>query len=188
MASVPQSWGTSFGHDPAELIDLFLFTNVFTFFFFTDVARVLGLKRVITGAGALMCVGAFLRSGVPFSGTLPSYVMIQAGTVFVGAARPFFQCTPPLLSATWFGSEERALSTATAINFNQVGIAAAFIVGGPMGQDYGGLVSYFSIISVLTLLVVIGAFLQATKRGRDRGRRCNDDVQCYSATSGRTPV
>ena len=188
MASVPQSWGTRFGHDPAELIDLFLFTNVFTFFFFTDVARVLGLKRVITGAGALMCVGAFLRSGVPFSGTLPSYEMIQAGTVFVGAARPFFQCTPPLLSATWFGSEERALSTATAINFNQVGIAAAYIVGGPMGQDYGGLVSYFSIISVFTLLVVIGAFLQATKRGRDRGRRCNDDAQCYSATSGRTPV
>ena len=112
----------------------------------------------------------------------------SSGTVFVGAARPFFQCTPPLLSATWFRSEERALSTATAINFNQMGIAAAFIVGGPMGQDYGGLVSYFSIISVFALLVVVGAFLQATKRGRDRGRRCNDDVQSYSATSGRTPV
>ena len=70
----------------------------------------------------------------------------------------------------------------------QVGIAAAYIVGRPMGQDYGGLVSYFSIISVFALLVVVGAFLQATKRGRDRGRRCNDDVQSYSATSGRTPV
>jgi FLVCR family feline leukemia virus subgroup C receptor-related protein len=38
----------------------------------------------------------------------------------VGAAQPFFQCTPPLLSATWFGTKERSLATAVAINFNQV--------------------------------------------------------------------
>ena len=47
----------------------------------------------------------------------PSQVL--AGTVLVGAAQPFFQCTPPLLSATWFGSDERALATSVALNFNQ---------------------------------------------------------------------
>ena len=48
---------------------------------------------------------------------VPSEVI---GTILVGAAQPFFQCSPPLLSATWFASSERALATATALNFNQV--------------------------------------------------------------------
>jgi hypothetical protein len=34
---------------------------------------------------------------------------LDIGTVLVGAAQPFFQCTPTLLSATWFGKDERAL-------------------------------------------------------------------------------
>lgn len=45
--------------------------------------------------------GCFLRSGVPLTGVLPPYDFEVAGTVLVGAAQPFFQCTPPLLSATW---------------------------------------------------------------------------------------
>jgi hypothetical protein len=34
---------------------------------------------------------------------MPPYVDEVVGTVLVGAAQPFFQCTPTLLSATWFG-------------------------------------------------------------------------------------
>ena len=119
------------GHDPAQLIDIFLFANVASCFLFTDVARKFGLRNCITWASSLMAVGCLLRSGVNYGG-LPPYAFEVAGTVAVGAAQPFFQCSPPLLSATWFGSRERALSTAVAINFNQVGIATAFIVGGAM--------------------------------------------------------
>jgi hypothetical protein len=60
---------------------------------------------------------------------LPKYTILTIGTVLVGFAQPFFQCTPPLLSAVWFASNERATSSAVALNFN-LGIAAALIVGG----------------------------------------------------------
>lgn len=71
------------------------------------------------------------------------------GTVLVGFAQPFFQCTPPMLSATWFGSKERALSTAVALNANQIGIATAFLVGGSMchGTDAASMMKYFGLIT-----------------------------------------
>jgi len=66
---------------------------------------------------------------------LPNYTILTIGTILVGFAQPFFQCTPPLLSAMWFASNERATSSAIALNFNQVGIAAALIVGGYMVDE-----------------------------------------------------
>merc|ERR1719410_1316746 len=72
---------------------------------------------------------------------LVSYYLLVTGTLMVGAAQPFFQCTPPLLSAHWFASDERATSSAIALNFNQVGIAMAFLVAGGMAggdEDDGG--------------------------------------------------
>jgi hypothetical protein len=75
---------------------------------------------VVTISSIVMACGCFIRSGLPWTVELPSYEWQVVGTVLVGAAQPMFQCTPPLLSATWFGPKERALSTAVAINFNQV--------------------------------------------------------------------
>ena len=99
---------------------MFLITNVLSCFLVTDITRTVGLRKAVVGAAGLMSAGCALRSGIPMYGELPPYDFEVAGTVLVGAAQPFFQCTPPLLSATWFGAEERALSTAIAINFNQV--------------------------------------------------------------------
>jgi len=78
----------------------------------------------------------------------------------VGAAQPFFQCTPPLLSAQWFASDERATSTAIALNFNQVGIATAFLVGGGMATSVHGLQKYFTLIAFLSTILTIGTFIQ----------------------------
>ena len=91
---------------------------------------------------------------------MPSYTEEVVGTVLVGAAQPFFQCTPTLLSSRWFGKDERALSTSIAINANQIGIAVAFLVGGLMGQTNEGLNGYFSLITLLSGIVTIGAFIQ----------------------------
>ena len=132
VAAAPETWVQTFGQDPATLIDIFLFTNVFFCFVEPAIVRRVGLRNCIVGAATVMTAGCALRSGLPLSGAVPSYGFVVAGTVLVGAAQPFFQCTPPLLSATWFGAEERATATATAINFNQVGIATAFLVGGAM--------------------------------------------------------
>eukprot|EP00435_Cladocopium_sp_Y103_P056463 s344_g19.t1 len=79
--------------------------------------------------------------------------------MLVAVAQPFFQCTPPLLSATWFAPDERALSTAVAINFNQVGIATAFLAGGAFGGSEAGLKDYFVIITIASTVVAAASLL-----------------------------
>lgn len=159
VAATPESWVKVFGQDPALLIDLFLFTNVFACFLEPYLIKAFGLRMPIVGAASLMAIGCALRSGIPFIGAvLPEYNAVVAGTLLVAVAQPFFQCTPPLLSATWFAPNERALATAVAINFNQVGIATAFLIGGAMGRTEDGLKEYFSLITVAALVVALGAF------------------------------
>mmetsp|Transcript_27850 Transcript_27850/g.50625 ORF Transcript_27850/g.50625 Transcript_27850/m.50625 type:complete len:558 (-) Transcript_27850:987-2660(-) len=168
VAAAPSTFNTAFaGHSAASLIDIFLFTNVASCFLVTDVVKKFGLGTAIKGASALMAVGCLLRSGLDVSGLwgspsshLVPYEFFVFGTVLVGAAQPFFQCTPPVLSATWFAASERATSTAIALNFNQIGIAVAFLVGGSMATDPTGLQNYFAIISIFTVLATIGTFMQ----------------------------
>lgn len=160
VAATPGTWTKVFGEDPATLIDLFLFTNVFACFMEPYLVRKFGLRVPIVAAASLMAVGCMLRSGVPFVGEqLPTYAVVVAGTMLVAVAQPFFQCTPPLLSATWFAPNERSLATAVAINFNQVGIATAFIVGGELGGSEGGLKEYFGLITVASIVVALGSLI-----------------------------
>lgn len=165
VAATPGIYEQTFHHSAASLIDIFLFTNVASSFLVTDTVAKFGLQRVIQFAAVLMTAGCWLRSGVSFlpfleGNSLMSYSFFVAGTVLVGAAQPFFQCTPPLLSAKWFASSERATSTAIALNFNQIGIATAFLVGGMMATSSTGLENYFGLIAVLCTLVTGGTMLQ----------------------------
>lgn len=165
VAATPGIYEQTFHHSAASLIDIFLFTNVASSFLVTDTVTKFGLKRVIQFAAILMTTGCWLRSGVSFlpfleGNSLMSYSVFIAGTVLVGAAQPFFQCTPPLLSAKWFASSERATSTAIALNFNQIGIATAFLVGGMMATSSTGLENYFGLIAVLCTLIAGGTLLQ----------------------------
>jgi len=143
-----------------ELIDWFLFTNVVSCFLVTDCVARMGLQRCIRAAAILMAIGACLRMLSSYVGY--NYPLVLAGTLMVGAAQPFFQCTPPLLSAIWFASDERATSTAVALNFNQIGIAMAFLVGGPMAGsgDPKGLQWYFVLMAVLCVALAVGTCLQ----------------------------
>jgi len=188
VAAVPSAYESLYpGHSAASLVDIFLFTNVASCFLVTDTVRNIGLEKSIKGAAILMTVGCILRSGLEpmwvflqqllqnFSAIMPSavdttaplvhtnpstYPFLVAGTILVGAAQPFFQCTPPLLSAVWFAADERATSTAIALNFNQIGIATAFLVGGLMAADPSGLATYFGLISVLCTALTIGTLIQ----------------------------
>jgi Major Facilitator Superfamily len=186
VAATPQTFENCFpGHSAASLIDIFLFTNVASCFLVTDVVAKIGLQRAIQFAATLMTIGCWFRSGWGFIGnggildhlslmassstttttlaatttTLVPYAWVVAGTILVGAAQPFFQCTPPLLSAQWFGSDERATSTAVALNFNQIGIATAFLVGGSMATSKDGLSQYFGLVAVLCTLATIGTWI-----------------------------
>jgi hypothetical protein len=183
VAAAPDMFQETWGHSAASLIDMFLFTNVASCFLVTDVVAKYGLQTAIQGAGILMALGCWFRSGAGFllpaaqafgwddlasslvaatdnaAGLVP-YPLVVIGTLMVGAAQPFFQCTPPLLSAQWFGSDERATSTAIALNFNQVGIATAFLVGGAMANSAAGLEQYFGLISVISTMVAVGTLFQ----------------------------
>jgi len=168
VAAAPSTFESNFGHSAASIIDIFLFTNVATSFLVTDIVAKIGLQRSIQGAAIFMTAGCWLRSGFSFvpnalfssGGVLVDYPFIVAGTVLVGIAQPFFQCTPPLLSAKWFANNERSTSTAIALNFNQIGIATAFLVGGGMATNTDGLENYFGVIACTTTLVTIGTLLQ----------------------------
>eukprot|EP00588_Corethron_pennatum_P029546 CAMPEP_0194336786 /NCGR_PEP_ID=MMETSP0171-20130528/74178_1 /TAXON_ID=218684 /ORGANISM="Corethron pennatum, Strain L29A3" /LENGTH=555 /DNA_ID=CAMNT_0039100355 /DNA_START=225 /DNA_END=1892 /DNA_ORIENTATION=- len=167
VAATPDAFAASFsGHSAESLIDIFLFTNVFSCFFVTDLVAKFGLGTVIRFASVLMAVGCAFRSGtcLPTEVGFPqlvSYTSVVGGTIMVGAAQPFFQCTPPALSAQWFGSDERATSTAVALNFNQIGIATAFLVGGGMvGESSAGLADYFYLITTISILAAVGTVLQ----------------------------
>lgn len=172
VAAAPATYEASYaGHSAASIIDIFLFTNVASCFLVTDTVQKFGLGNSIKGASALMALGCLFRSGVSIFGDLGAatgtmgndlvpYWSVLVGTIMVGAAQPFFQCTPPLLSATWFASDERATSTAVALNFNQIGIATAFIVGGEMATDADGLATYFALITAACAVVTAGTFLQ----------------------------
>jgi hypothetical protein len=129
VAATPDVYEKAFSHSAASIIDIFLFTNVGTCFVVTDTVNRWGLQKSVQAASVLMAVGCWFRSGTSFLPVIPgaehlvSYTSVVIGTVLVGAAQPFFQCTPPVLSATWFAPSERATSTAVALNFNQIGIA-----------------------------------------------------------------
>jgi len=165
VAAIPGTWKSTFGEDPAILLDIFLFTNVASCFVEPTIVKKFGLRGPIVAAAALMAAGCLVRSGDPFSDLgLPDYTSMVVGTILVGAAQPFFQCTPPLLSATWFAPSERALSTAVAINFNQVGIAAAFLLGGELALNASGLKQYFNLISVLAIVVLVASVLAFQER------------------------
>lgn len=168
VAAAPETYETVYAHhSAASIIDLFLFTNVASCFLVTNIVKKIGLQSAIRGAAVLMTVGCWMRSGVAFlpfvdidTATLVSYPCLVGGTLLVGAAQPFFQCTPPLLSATWFAPSERATATAIALNFNQIGIATAFLVGGAMATTPVGLGQYFGVIAVLCTIVAGGTLLQ----------------------------
>jgi len=163
VAATPEVYQTAFDHSASSLIDIFLFTNVASCFLVTDTVSKFGLETAIKAAAVLMSAGCWLRSGVSFLGAtehLVPYPLLVAGTVLVGAAQPFFQCTPPLLSAVWFAPQERATSTAVALNFNQIGIATAFLVGGAMVTSVNGMEDYFGLIAVLCTVVTMGTLVQ----------------------------
>ena len=130
----------------------------------------LGLRRtVVLGAFANM-IGSLIKSGglppLPLlsfpqltSGLYGTYAL-YLGFFFVGFAQPLFQCTPALLSASWFPEHERTLATSIALNSNQLGVGFAFIVGALWVKTPDQVATYFSLLSFFSLATFIGCALQ----------------------------
>ncbi|EED93428.1 hypothetical protein THAPSDRAFT_268737 [Thalassiosira pseudonana CCMP1335] len=119
----------------------------------------LGLRRtVVFGAFANM-LGSLVKISSMQSGLYGTYAL-YLGFFLVGFAQPLFQCTPALLSASWFAEEERTLATSIALNANQLGVGMAFVVGALYVQSPSQVANYFSLLSFFSVAAFVGCVLQ----------------------------
>lgn len=156
LAPVPDHTEEAFdGLHPAHLITIFLSTNVFFCFIEPLIVRSFGLRKTVVGGSILMTIGCVLRSGIGRQHPVTNVFQIIVGTLCVGAAQPFFQCTPSLLAAEWFGPGERTLATTVAINANQIGIAFSYICGAYFIHDVPGLFKYLRLLSCFATFLCV---------------------------------
>ncbi|KAL7522960.1 hypothetical protein ACHAWX_007766 [Stephanocyclus meneghinianus] len=155
---------------PEALVTVFLIASSIGTAFEPWILRRLGLRRtVVLGAFANM-LGSLVKSGgftpLPFL-SLPSMTQglhgsyaLYLGFFFVGFAQPLFQCTPALLSASWFPEHERTLATSIALNANQLGVGCAFIVGALWVRHPNQIAAYFTLLSFFSVAAFLGCALQ----------------------------
>jgi len=143
------------GLHPSTLVSVFLAFNVVSSILEPPIVQRIGLRNATVLGCVVMFLGCLIKSGIPGL-WYPCYGSLLIGTVFVGVAQPFFQCTPALLAANWFGSNERTLATTIALNANQFGIAAAYVVGTNLVKTPDELRDYFDIITIVSAVLVVG--------------------------------
>lgn len=154
VAPIPAITEAAYQMHPATLVTIFLTTNVMFCFIEPLLIMRRGLRRVVRDGAWLMFIGCLLRGGLP---GLPvtSNALVVLGTIFVGAAQPFFQCTPAMLAANWFGADERTLATTIAINANQLGIAMSYMVGSFLVHDTDEIHFYFLLLSTIAAVLLV---------------------------------
>lgn len=86
--------------------------------------------------------------------------MIRLGTILIGLSQPMYQCTPALLSSTWFPHDERTIATAIALNSNQLGIGASFAMGALIVDRASDVPQYFAFLGVLSFLLFLGVLFE----------------------------
>ena len=135
--------------DPESLVTVFLGANAVASAMEPAILGRLGLRRTVLFGGFLLMMGSIVKSG-----GLRSVVMggnaaavgggsaeealleeleasgnetwrLYLGFFLVGLSQPLYQCTPALLSASWFPENERTMATGVALNSNQLGIGCA---------------------------------------------------------------
>lgn len=138
--------------------------------------RRFGLRKAVVWGAAVMCAGCFLRACATEMSQAegswaqsvrdvrgPAWVAV-AGTMFVGAAQPLFQCTPSLLAANWFGENETTFAVTMALNANQLGIAASYAVGAGLVHSDLALLRYFRVLFVVSFFLAVGASVHFRER------------------------
>lgn len=167
VAPIATLTSESFGNIyPDQLVVIFLSANAIATACEPVILSRLGLRRTIVLGALLLTMGSIVKSG-----GLPPLVdaslqqgqgdwRVYLGFFLVGLSQPLYQCTPALLSASWFPEQERTLATGIALNANQVGIGFAFVFGTLLVQSRDDIGPYFGLLSILSALAFIGSLLQ----------------------------
>jgi MFS family permease len=157
----------AFGDINAEqLVVVFLGANVIATACEPIILSRLGLRRTVLFGALLLMMGSIVKSGgMPpiIQSSLPKGKgewRVYVGFFLVGLSQPLYQCTPALLSASWFPEEERTMATSVALNANQLGIGFAFIFGTLLVATSDDIPRYFGLLSLISTLTFLGALLQ----------------------------
>ena len=158
---------TAFGDiDPEQLVVIFLSANALASACEPIILARLGLRRTVLVGSLMLMIGSIIKSGgIP--PILQSNLIIgheewriYLGFFLVGLSQPLYQCTPALLSASWFPEKERTMATGVALNANQLGIGFAFVFGTLLVQDSNDVPGYFGLLSLLSTIAFIGTLIQ----------------------------
>lgn len=152
--------------NPEHLVTIFLSANAISTAIEPILLSRLGLRRtVVFGSFLLMCGSVIKSGGIPgVMGTEltvnDAHWRIYIGFMLVGLSQPLYQCTPTLLSCSWFPERERTFATGIALNSNQLGIGFAFMFGTLLVLSTDDIPKYFGLLSIISTLTFIGCFFQ----------------------------
>jgi hypothetical protein len=152
--------------DPERLVVVFLGANAIASACEPIILARLGLRRTVLFGALLLMVGSIVKSGglPPITPTHldkgHAEVSLYMGFFLVGLSQPLYQCTPALLSASWFPEKERTMATGVALNANQLGIGFAFIFGTLLVAEADDIPDYFGLLSQIATIVFIGTLIQ----------------------------
>ena len=157
----------AFGNiDPERLVVVFLGANAVASACEPIILARLGLRRTVLFGSLLLLIGSVVKSGgippiIPSDLTMGQDAWrVYLGFFLVGLSQPLYQCTPALLSASWFPEEERTMATGVALNANQLGIGFAFIFGTLLVNEPNDIPDYFGLLSLISTVVFLGTLIQ----------------------------
>jgi MFS family permease len=154
------------GINPEQLVVVFLCANGLGTACEPIILSRLGLRRTVLFGALLLMIGSIIKSG-----GMPPIIQanlqkgegewrVYLGFFLVGLSQPLYQCTPALLSASWFPERERTLATGVALNSNQLGIGCAFIFGTLLVKTSDDIPGYFGLLSIISTLTFLGTLIQ----------------------------
>lgn len=161
--------------DPESLVTVFLGANAVASAMEPAILGRLGLRRTVVFGSMLLMVGSIVKSGGVWDlltgmtarrsedaveESTDETWRLYLGFFLVGLSQPLYQCTPALLSASWFPENERTMATGVALNSNQLGIGCAFVFGTMLVDTEEDIIPYFGLLSVVSTITFIGAALQ----------------------------
>jgi len=152
--------------DPEQLVTIFLAANAVASACEPIILSRLGLRRTVLFGALLLMIGSIVKSG-----GMPPIIKadlekghgewrVYAGFFLVGLSQPLYQCTPALLSASWFPEQERTMATGVALNANQLGIGFAFIFGTLLVANSDDIPGYFGLLSIISTITFFGTLFQ----------------------------
>ena len=151
--------------DPEQLVVIFLGANAVATACEPIILARLGLRRTVLFGALLLMFGSVIKSG-----GIPPIIQselregedewrLYLGFFLVGLSQPLYQCTPALLSASWFPEKERTMATGVALNANQLGIGFAFIFGTLLVSEKEDIAPYFGLLSLISTIAFMGTLV-----------------------------